>query len=677
MPGFMAVLVAILAFAQPARALEWSLEASELSAAGVAVRHLEIESGAARVARIGIDGVTMPMAGAVGDLVIRCASPGRLAACTGGELAWLPDAESRHAATFARGAGSIELRWGEPGDSIEDRPAISVRYGADGPAIEASGLDLSLVPVTLLDSAGLAALDGVLGISASARGSAVELRVRGTGLEFDTPDGSMAGAGVAIEISTDAERSETETDEREAWSFDSAMQWRAGELLLGPAYLPAPASPVELAARGRWTGAESGSGFGWVELDAVRLNQAEVVDLIGQASVDLAEMPPKIVSGKVRVEQLSLGPAWAAGLSSLASSSGLSALTPSGQLGGSARFEDGALDRLELELAGVSVDDPQGRLGVSRLDGALAWHKEAVSLEIDFDSAALYRIPLGATRLHVRTVDGNLELADPLEIPVLDGALVFDRFVVRDWRRPDREFEIDARLRPLDLAALTEALGWQRLGGSLSGRFPGVRFADGVLDFDGSIDVELFSGSAIIRGLSIERPLGTLPALAADIEFELLDLEQVTGAFEFGAMSGRLSGYMRGLRLLDWQPVAFDAWLHTPLGVDGKRRISQKAVDSISSLGGGGAAMLSAPLLSLFDDFGYRQVGLGCRLAANVCQMRGVEDVDGGGYRIVEGRGIPRLDVVGYKRRVDWPQLLAQLQAAAGGAPPRTGQAPD
>jgi hypothetical protein len=35
------------------------------------------------------------------------------------------------------------------------------------------------------------------------------------------------------------------------------------------------------------------------------------------------------------------------------------------------------------------------------------------------------------------------------------------------------------------------------------------------------------------------------------------------------------------------------------------------------------------------------------------------------GYYLVEGSGLPRIDVIGYNRRVDWDELLARLKAAA------------
>jgi len=340
------------------------------------------------------------------------------------------------------------------------------------------------------------------------------------------------------------------------------------------------------------------------------------------------------------------------------------------RLSGNVRFENDAIVSAGLRLADVDIGDGDERLAVTGLGAWLGWDMSAASLELgaNWQSAKLLRIPLGASALAFRTDGaGTLALVDSFRLPVLDGALVVERLAWRDWVRPDRQLALDARLEPIELAALTRALGWTEFGGRLSGNFPGIRLSGSVIDVQGGLELDLFGGSARINGLSIERPFGSLPALAADMEFDSLDLEQVTGAFEFGRMLGLMSGHVRDLRLLDWQPVRFDAWFET-LERSPDREISQKAVDSISSLSGGGSAAISGTLLRWFDDFPYRKAALGCRLAENVCRMRGLRDAENGGYVILEGRFIPRLDIVGYQRRVDWPRLMAQLAAATESA---------
>ncbi|RYD16783.1 MAG: hypothetical protein EOP90_02085 [Lysobacteraceae bacterium] len=182
----------------------------------------------------------------------------------------------------------------------------------------------------------------------------------------------------------------------------------------------------------------------------------------------------------------------------------------------------------------------------------------------------------------------------------------------------------------------------------------------------------MFDGHLGLNSLVLERPFGVAPSLGANIHFENLDLEQVTSAFSFGGMSGRLFGTINGLRLVDWSPVAFDAWLRTR----GGGRMSYKAVDDLTSIGGGMSGGLQTMALKLFDTFGYRQLGLRCRLREQVCLMGGIDpapaaaDSRGGGYTIVEGSGVPRITIVGHRRQVDWPMLVNRLEEATRGQGP-------
>jgi hypothetical protein len=113
-----------------------------------------------------------------------------------------------------------------------------------------------------------------------------------------------------------------------------------------------------------------------------------------------------------------------------------------------------------------------------------------------------------------------------------------------------------------------------------------------------------------------------------------------------------------------WRPVAFDASFATPAGDTSRHRISQKAVDNISSIGGGGVGgVLSRSMLRFFDDFPYDKLGISCRLENGTCEMGGVASA-ANGYYIVKGRFLPpRLDVIGFADRVNWSSLIAQLVA--------------
>ena len=196
---------------------------------------------------------------------------------------------------------------------------------------------------------------------------------------------------------------------------------------------------------------------------------------------------------------------------------------------------------------------------------------------------------------------------------------------------------------------------------------------DGVVTLGSTLRAQVFDGDLSLSDLQLQQPFGKWPRLYSNVAFDNLDLELMTGAFSFGRITGKLSGRIDGLRLFNWTPVAFDARLYTPPDDRSRHRISQRAVQNVGSIGGGGAgvtAALSSGFLRFFDDFNYERLGISCRLENDVCAMDGIAPAPNGGYYLVKGKGLPRIDVIGSSHRVDWPRLVEQLLAATASEGP-------
>jgi hypothetical protein len=216
------------------------------------------------------------------------------------------------------------------------------------------------------------------------------------------------------------------------------------------------------------------------------------------------------------------------------------------------------------------------------------------------------------------------------------------------------------------MGAFSRAMGWPAFPGTLGGAIPSLRWVDDRFELEGGLSASLFGGFVDITRLSLQQPFGANPVLSGDIAMRQLDLAAITSVFDFGGITGPLDGSINDLRLVNWNPVAFEARL---LAGDGGR-ISQRAVNNLTAVGGGGiAAGLQGAVLKLFKTFGYKRIGLNCTLHGTVCQMSGLETT-GDGYTIVEGSGLPRLQVIGHQTQVDWPTLVQRLQDAIHGATP-------
>jgi hypothetical protein len=535
--------------------------------------------------------------------------------------------------------------------------AWSVRLDAVGlPAAELGRLD---------PGAGSAPeFSGTLELNAMARGNAAGLEglaftVGSRNLALANQDGTVAADALTFEINGSA------WPEGNGFGFDLRGEFGSGEAYLEPVYADLGDHPLQLSARGQVADDQ-------LELQAFSFELDGVARARGSARLQqVAGQGWALAQARLQRVEAALPGAYAVLLQPYLAGTDFADLETSGFLYGELELRDGVPDALRLELVEVNLDDRAGRLAIYGLGGELAWARAtdtATKSELPpsllrWSGGYLYGIPFGATAMQMNAHASRWVLAKPIAIPVLDGELKLDRLEIGDFSAGDDSLVFDARLTPLSMRELSLALGWPPMSGRLSGTLPRLSHADGVLSFGGELRAEVFDGVVTVNELRVEQPLQPLAKLEAEIELHGLDLAQLTEAFSFGLMTGRLDGHVRGLKMIDWAPVAFDARLYTPAGDRSRKRISQRAVDNIASIGGGGGAgALSTGFLRFFEDFAYDAFALGCRLERDVCQMSGVE-ARGDAYVILRGRGLPRIDVMGFATRVSWSTLVEQLGA--------------
>ncbi|MBL4661761.1 MAG: hypothetical protein JKY19_15480 [Alcanivoracaceae bacterium] len=197
------------------------------------------------------------------------------------------------------------------------------------------------------------------------------------------------------------------------------------------------------------------------------------------------------------------------------------------------------------------------------------------------------------------------------------------------------------------------------MNGSISGKIPGMKKQGHSITFDGSLDLTVFDGQMQIDDLSIERLFGVAPVIAANIKFHKLNLQQITSTFDFGEMTGLIDGYVNDLRITNWKADRLDAYIESSKSSKIKQTISQRAIDNISSIGGIQGA-LSRSFLRFFEYFKYKRIGIGCKLRNSICEMRGIE-TNNNSYYIIEGKGIPSINIIGISRFIDWEVFLDRL----------------
>lgn len=498
-------------------------------------------------------------------------------------------------------------------------------------------------------------LDGRLMVHAPARGP---VRVDGTlalaGGALETADATIAAENVGGRFRIDYRKFPAST----LLTVDSEL--RGGELLFGSAYIALPSTPVPL----QLDAMQRGDG-GW-SLSTIAWRDGDTLDARGSAAF-AADGTLRDLDFELRSSDIApLGERYLSGWLGIA---GLSGLQLSGAFDIRVRVAQGALAAFDANLHAVSLRAADERFRFDGLDGDLRFSSaDAVDSNLRWQGGAIGDIAFGASTLPLRSADGELSLRSDVSLPVLGGNVRIDGFVLRPPAQSEGlRIQSGLTFDALDLGALAKSLGAPPFRGTLSGRIPLARYADERLDFDGGLTMRIFDGTVAVSALSMERPFGVATTLSADLDLDDLDLLAITEVFDFGSITGRLDGRIHDLRLVDWSATAFDAELHTEPKSGVRQRISQRAVQNISSVGDASfVGSLQGQLIGLFDDFGYRRIGISCKLSNEVCAMGGLRSA-GDGFTIVEGAGVPRLDVVGYNRNVDWPTLVERLAAVGKG----------
>ena len=341
----------------------------------------------------------------------------------------------------------------------------------------------------------------------------------------------------------------------------------------------------------------------------------------------------------------------------------MDALVIQGSATGELQLEKGKPQRFILRPGKVDLEDGQAqRFGFKELEGGIHWTREgrAKPSRLGWREGHLYRVKLGSLDARFLASGDRLEM-QPFSLELLSGRLHLRDLRLSGLLGGGVKWQASASLEGIRLESVSRALDWPPMQGELNADIPRVHYLDGRLQLDGELVVEVFGGRVVIEGLTIEDPFGVAPVLETSIRLENLDLAQVSQTFSFGRIEGSLEGHVHNLQLVGWELAAFDAELRSPPKDRRRHRISQKAIDNLTELGNGMAAGLSGTFLGMFKDFAYDRLQLSIRLKGDTAELDGAPGPKGG-YYIVKGARLPRVDVIGRNRRVAWKDLLSRLK---------------
>lgn len=673
------IALAALALALPAGAVERiRLQAQRIEVAGVGLTGVDatLEVRSPRTSRMTLSAkrATLPQAvvaqaGEIGDLHIRCDNPGirePLFACPALAIRAHSTRWGRHSlrgeasfrsdtGSFAALGGGIALA-GAPLTFEVEGNATRLSARANLPGVKVTDL-LPLVAdqIPLLDDlAPTGRADATAHLTR--RDGSTQLSVTASLVDagYQNADYTWIGEKLVLALHADADLTAL------PWSVALRIDGTGGQALAGPVLLDFEQNPLTFEATGRYDGQV-------VEVTRFGSRQRGLAEAHGTARLRLD--PFALERADVALDALEFPAAYSSYMQVMLTTTPLNQLVTSGRASAQVSIRDGLPERLDLTVHQLEFSDAAKQLAVTGVTGELHWTADITTPRaswLGWESSRGWGIVGARTRLDFTTSGRDFQLLQPARLPFFDGALLINTLAAEGIGTPQLSGVFDAVVEPISVAPIARALGWPEFPGQLSGRIPGLTYKDNLLSLQGNLEAEVFDGRVVAQDLRVRDPLGAWPRLYANITARNLDLDLITRTFEFGSITGRLDVDLVNLETFNWTPVAFDLSLATPAGDRSRHRISQRAVQNLSDIGGGGggvAAALQSGLLRFFDDFGYDRLGLSCRLRNDVCEMGGAGPA-GAGFYIVKGKGLPRIDIIGNNRRVDWPLLMQQVGEA-------------
>jgi hypothetical protein len=486
---------------------------------------------------------------------------------------------------------------------------------------------------------------------------------------YATPDGSKMGENLTL-----AGRFETIAGEKRLMTVSGSLDFEQGEILWGKFFGDFKRQQAKLDFDGDYLAASD-------ELQLRRLN----LSLANVGTVEIKGNVQQISHQPTLRTQINANDVQPSGVFEFfirevlhRSYPILDQVTVGGRMDLTAQI-NGPLDRLSVE-GRLQVRD--GNLGIT----SNQWHVGPINLALPFrvqwpaasSEQNVKSIPNGTLaidsfRLGSETVpafttpislgNNRLRFSQPIRLAIYGGTIEIRNLVWRDLIKDPQVFSLSVETKDLQLQKLTEALGWYRFGGTLSGSIPKTELTSNVLRSQGQIQIEVFGGRVQIDKTEIENPFSSLPAIKLDARFQNLNLEQASETFEFGRISGILEGNVSDLVITNGQPAQLRADVHTVERPGSSQWISVEALNKITVLSSGGdGSLVYGGIAELFDNFRYSKMGFKASLKNDKLTLRGIESRDGKEFLVVGSLLPPTVNVISHTQQIGFRDLLKRLE---------------
>lgn len=502
---------------------------------------------------------------------------------------------------------------------------------------------------------GLETLAGRLGMKLGLRGSSdgvAKVQLSGQLKALSWADEAGLQAAENLRASFDV----TATSRGGDWQANGRLGLLAGEVYSDPVFLDLKANPLRLDLQGDWRPVSKR-----LELTRVHLDGGDLLSLRGGMVLDFHA--GTLRDADLQAELRKLDDTYRVLFQPLLIGTPMDDLEVAGSLRAGLTWRNGEPTVLDASIDRLDLDHRGGSFGAYGVKSAIHWRAggDPLPSQLGFESAHLGAMAFGAAAADFVVTGSQAWLLEPLSVPFYGGAVAL-RELRWDGGGELIEAAFSLAVEDVSLEALSKALGWPAMSGRINAELPNGTLVGDTFQVRNDFEIRAFDGRLLLRGLRLSQLTSAAPVMHAELTFEDLDLAKVTETFSFGTIRGRLNGDVRDLELVGWEPNRFSAHFYTPRDDDLPHRISQRAVEDLTELGNGVSGALSGPFLRFFKEFSYDRVELRVEQRGDRAEIDGIPHKDGGFY-LVKGAGIPRIDVIGRNREVAWRDLVERLKS--------------
>jgi hypothetical protein len=281
---------------------------------------------------------------------------------------------------------------------------------------------------------------------------------------------------------------------------------------------------------------------------------------------------------------------------------------------------------------------------------------------ISIDNLSWGILQLKALEVFPAVSRNTVTFRDEIAVHVFGGAVTFRDILYSNIVSPDRSLSLAVTIGDIDLAQTAEALEMPRFKGTLSGVIPKASFSGNHLTTEGEVVFDLFDGQVRIGNLSIDKVLSPVPSVHSSISIESINLEKLTETFDYGRVSGIISGTVNDLVVVKGQAQRFQGGLATVKTKGIKQTINVEALKNISILGTGTSpSILDMGIYRFFRNYRYSQIGFSASLKNDNLLLLGIGGEEGVGYLVKGGLLPPKVDVVNYTQNISYKEMVKRL----------------